>query len=68
MDLVCLDVTALPGGSVAEGDWATLIGGSITIDEVAALAGTIAYEVLTAMGARLERVYLDEEPKAQRPA
>jgi alanine racemase len=62
MDLVCLDVTALPRDAVAEGDWATMIGGSVTLEEVAAYAGTIGYELLTALGARLERVYHDDGP------
>jgi alanine racemase len=65
MDLVCVDVTALPRGEVAEGDWATMIGGSVSLDEVAALAGTISYELLTSIGARLERVYINEEPRAE---
>ena len=60
MDLVCLDVTALPRDVVSEGDWATMIGGSVTLEEVAALAGTISYELLTALGNRLERVYLED--------
>jgi alanine racemase len=65
MDLVCLDVTALPRDAVTEGDWATMIGGSVPLDEVAALAGTISYELLTSIGARLERVYINEEPGVQ---
>lgn len=60
MDLVCLDVTSLPRDEVAEGDWATLVGGDITLEEVAALAGTIDYELLTALGSRLERLYLND--------
>jgi alanine racemase len=60
MDLVCLDVTAVPRGAVAEGDWATMIGGAVALEEVAALAGTINYELLTALGPRLGRVYLEE--------
>lgn len=65
MDLVCLDVTSLPREAVAEGDWATMIGGSVSLDEVAALAGTISYELLTSIGARLERVYINEERGAE---
>ncbi|MDX1563496.1 MAG: alanine racemase C-terminal domain-containing protein, partial [Gammaproteobacteria bacterium] len=63
MDLVCLDVTALPRSAVAEGDWATMIGGLVGLDEVAALAGTIHYELLTSLGARLERVYVKGRSK-----
>jgi alanine racemase len=60
MDLVCLDVSAVPRDEVSEGDWATLIGGGITLEEVAALAGTINYELLTSLGKRIERVYLED--------
>jgi alanine racemase len=60
MDLVCLDVTELDAQEATEGDWATLIGGGISLEEVAAQAGTINYELLTSLGARLERIYLEE--------
>lgn len=60
MDLTCLDVSAVPRNDVAEGGWATLIGGRVPLEEVAALAGTINYELLTALGSRLERVYLED--------
>jgi len=59
MDLVTLDVSSLDPGSFSEGDWATMIGGSISLEELAALAGTINYELLTSLGARLKRIYLD---------
>lgn len=58
MDLVTLDVTSVPRDAVNVGDYADLIGGGITIDEVARLAGTVAYEVLTGLSSRAERVYL----------
>jgi alanine racemase len=62
MDLVTLDVSSLEPGSAAPGDWATMIGGGISLEELAALAGTINYELLTSLGARLQRVYLDAAP------
>lgn len=68
MDLVCIDVTALPRNAVTEGDWATMIGGSVSLEEVAALAGTIGYELLTALGSRLERVYLEDGQVGKFPA
>ncbi|MGB7075567.1 MAG: alanine racemase, partial [Xanthobacteraceae bacterium] len=52
MDLVCADVTDLPDGRVHRGNQAILIGGEIGIDELAAAAGTIGYEVLTRLGLR----------------
>ena len=57
MDLVCLDVTDLPDGAVRRGDYATMIGGELTVDHVAALAGTIGYEVLTRLGPRCHVTY-----------
>ncbi len=57
MDLVCVDVTDLPDGAVHRGDHATFIGGGIGIDDFAAAAGTIGYEVLTRLGMRCHLVY-----------
>jgi len=57
MDLLCLDVTALPEKDLAEGTLVDLIGNGITLDEVAASAGTISYEILTRLGVRLRREY-----------
>ena len=59
MDLTCLDVTDLEPGAVGAGDWATLIGGEVPLDEVAVLAATNAYELLTRLGPRLERRFLN---------
>jgi len=61
MDLTCIDITELPDGVIAHrGDLATLIGTEITVDDVAASAGTIGYEVLTRLGARCRLVYRDD--------
>ena len=58
MDMTMLDVTQV---ACELGDIATFVGGddgdSLSIDEVAAAAGTISYEVLTKLGRRLARVY-----------
>jgi alanine racemase len=59
MDLIAVDVTDLPEGSARRGDFATLIGGDIGVDDVAAAAGTIGYEVLTRLGRRYHRIYKD---------
>lgn len=57
MDAITLDVTEVTGVQV--GDAATLIGQDgderITAEEVAGWSGTISYEVLTAIGPRVER-------------
>jgi alanine racemase len=57
MDLMMVDITDLPDSAVRRGDLATLIGGELGIDEVAANAGTIGYEVLTRLGLRCHLDY-----------
>ena len=56
MDLICLDITDLPG-AVHRGDMATFVGEGISIDDLAAAAGTIGYEILTHLGPRCHKVY-----------
>ena len=60
MDLLAVDITALPDHSVKRGELVTLIGGAIGIDELAAAANTIGYEVLTSLGGRYHRIYRQE--------
>lgn len=55
MDLLTVDVSALP--SVRPGDWATLIGGSISLAEAARWSGLTQYELLTVSGRRYDREY-----------
>ena len=56
MDLTLVDVTDLP--PVAPGDWMEFFGHSVGIDEVAAWADTISYEILTGVGNRVSRLYV----------
>jgi alanine racemase len=53
MDSITVDVT---GMEVEPGEVVTLIGEGIRAEEVAEWSGTIAYEVLTAIGSRVVRV------------
>jgi alanine racemase len=57
MDLIAIDVTELADAAARRGDFATLIGDDLTVDEVATAAGTIGYEVLTGLGQRYHRIY-----------
>lgn len=61
MDMCMLDVTGLPG--VRAGDVATVYGfdggDCIRVEDAAARAGTIQYELLCAVSERVPRVYLD---------
>jgi len=59
MDLMTIDITGLPDGTVRRGGSVTLIGGELTIDRVAAQIGTIGYEVLTRLAARVHRTGVD---------
>lgn len=63
MDLVTVDVTDLP--NVAPGDEVVLLGRQgdqeVSVEEIAAKIGTISYEVLCAVSARVPRVYRDGE-------
>ena len=57
---VSMDMTmvAVPAGlRVVPGDEAVVLGGRVPLDQQAAAAGTIAYELLTSLGGRVERHY-----------
>ena len=55
MDLIAIDVSQ--GTAPRPGDRVQLIGPELPIDEVAAAASTIAYEILTRLGDRFETTY-----------
>lgn len=57
MDLLAVDVTSLPDNAARRGDWATLIGGDLDIDRLAAHCGTIGYELMCNLGRRYARLY-----------
>jgi alanine racemase len=57
MDMMAIDVTGLPADSVRRGTRAEILGRNISIDEAAAWAGTISYELLTRLGSRYARLY-----------
>lgn len=53
MDFIMVSVDA----GCALGDVATIVGGLVSLDDQARRAGTISYELLTAMGPRIARRY-----------
>lgn len=57
MDSAVIDISALPPGTLHLGSKLELIGPHQTLDAFAALADTIAYEILTRLGRRYQRVY-----------
>lgn len=58
MDMIMVDVTDIPG--VIEGDEVIIFDEHYPVPEMAALLGTIPYEVLTSISGRVKRVYLNE--------
>lgn len=56
---VTMDMTMVDAGEqgAAVGDVATIFGGAVSLETQARAAGTIAYELLTSLGARLPRRY-----------
>lgn len=57
MDSLIVDATALPEGALAEGALVELIGPHQSLEDLAAAAGTISYELLTQLGRRYHRRY-----------
>jgi alanine racemase len=55
MDLTTFDVTDFP--AIAAGAWLEFLGPHQSPDEVAIMAGTNGYEILTSLALRLPRVY-----------
>ena len=62
MDMITVDVTHL----AAVPDSLTLIGPMQSIDQLADTAATIGYELLTRLGPRLKRRYLETRPEGSR--
>jgi alanine racemase len=60
MDLMTLDVTGIDPALACCGAFVDLIDETHGVDEVAATAGTIGYEILTSLGARYHRIYRGE--------
>jgi alanine racemase len=60
MDLVSFDVSAVDPALVHPGATIELLGEHYRVDDAAADAGTIGYEILTALGPRYHRVYRPE--------
>lgn len=58
MDLIAVDITDLPNPATARrGGMVTLIGEQISIDDLAAVAKSTGYEVLSRLGHRFHRIY-----------
>ena len=58
MDSTIIDISDLPEGTLKLGSTVEFLGPHQTLEEVAELAGTISWEVLTSIGQRYHRTYL----------
>ena len=61
MDCLALDITALGERTAAPGALVDLIGPHRPLDDAASAAGTIGYEMLTALGARHHRRHVGQQ-------
>jgi alanine racemase len=57
MDMLCVDLTGLPEADI--GSNVTLWGAGLPVEEVAASAGTVSYELLCALAARVPITEID---------
>jgi alanine racemase len=55
MDMICIDLRDLPDAAV--GDEVILWGDGLPVDDIAAAAGTISYELLSGVSTRVHYVY-----------
>ncbi|MCC6186165.1 MAG: bifunctional UDP-N-acetylmuramoyl-tripeptide:D-alanyl-D-alanine ligase/alanine racemase [Chitinophagaceae bacterium] len=58
MDMCMVDITDID--AVQEGDEAIVFGAALPIQQIAAWAGTIPYEIMTSIAQRVKRVYINE--------
>ncbi len=63
MDLSIVDISE--AAPLSRGDRVEILGPNVGVDELAAQAGTIGYEVLTDLGRRFKRVYVAGEAARQ---
>ena len=65
MDSMVFDISSLPKESIPQpGDWLEVIGSRLTLDMLMHKNASLGYEVLTSLGTRFRRIYL--EPRNER--
>lgn len=58
MDMIMIDVTGIE--EIKEGDEVIIFGKELPVQQIAAWAGTIPYEIMTGISQRVKRVYYEE--------
>ena len=66
MDLVTLDVSGIAPAAARPGAVVELLGEHQGVDDLAAAAGTIGHEILTSLGHRYRRRYVEADAAADR--
>jgi alanine racemase len=64
MDLVTVDVTEVPEDSSQPGAVVEVLGPNLPPDDLAERARTNGYEIMTALGRRYHRAYVDSQGDA----
>ena len=59
MDLITADVTGIPTDILNRHTYATLLGDGLSLETAGFAAGTIGYEILTRLGQRFKRTYIE---------
>jgi alanine racemase len=62
MDLITLDVTDVPAAALQNDAEVEFFGDTISLEEFASAAGTVNYEILARVGARVPRRYVEDAP------
>lgn len=61
MDSIVIDASAIAPGRLGPDSEVEVVGDDQPVDDLASVAGTIGYEVLTGLGSRYQRIYLGAE-------
>jgi alanine racemase len=64
MDSIIVDISDLPEDTLTHGSLVQIIGPDQPLEDIASDAGTIAYEILTGLGRRYRRNYIQPETHA----
>lgn len=61
MDMTVVDLSGVPEADASPGTMVEIFGSTVSIESVSERAGTIPNEMLTGIGRRVPRVYVDED-------
>ncbi len=59
MDMITIDINHIKGQQPQQNDTVEILGPHQGVDDLAQSAGTIGYEILTSLGRRYKRIYID---------